>query len=151
ILVDWNATATSYPRDQCIHQLFEQQAERRPDAVAVVFGQQQLSYRELNHRSNQLAHYLRGLGGGPDTLVGICVERSLEMVVGLLGILKSGGAYVPLDPTFPRQRLALMLADTRLSVMLTQQRLVKRLPKQKMSIVCLDTEWEVIAQHSDVN
>ena len=98
LLVEWNDTAADYPRDQCIHQLFEEQVERTPDAVAVVFEDRQLTYAQLNARANQLARHLRRLGVGPEVLVGLCVERSLEMVVGLLGILKAGGAYVPLDP-----------------------------------------------------
>jgi len=98
ILLEWNDTKRDYPSDKCIHQLFEEQVERTPEATAVVFGDQQLTYRELNNRANQLAHYLQKLGVGPEVLVGICVERSIEMVVGLLGILKAGGVYVPLDP-----------------------------------------------------
>ncbi len=101
LLVQWNDTAVDYPRDQCIHQLFEEQVARTPDAVAVVFEDRQLTYAELNARANQLAHYLRTLGVGPDVLVGLCLERSLELVVGLLGILKAGGAYLPLDPSYP--------------------------------------------------
>ena len=113
VLVEWNQTQADYPRHLCVHQLFELQAERAPDAVAVVYEDQQLSYGELNRRANQLAHYLRSLGVGPETLVGLCVERSVEMVVGLLGILKAGGAYLPLDPTYPQKRLAFMLAGQR--------------------------------------
>ena len=100
--MEWNRTEVSYPKDRCLHELFEEQVERTPEAVAVVFEDEQLTYRQLNERANQLARHLQGLGVGPDTLVGICVERSLEMVVGLLGILKAGGAYVPLDPSIPR-------------------------------------------------
>ena len=110
LLVEWNDTARDYPRDRCVHQLFEEQAARTPDAVAVVFEDRQLTYRELNAQANQLARHLRTLGVGPEMPVGMCVERSLEMVVGMLGILKAGGAYVPLDPAYPRERLALMLA-----------------------------------------
>jgi len=101
LLEEWNDTKRDYPSDKCIHQLFEEQVERTPEATAVVFGDQQLTYRELNNRANQLAHYLQKLGVGPEVLVGICVERSIEMVVGLLGILKAGGVYVPLDPKLP--------------------------------------------------
>lgn len=108
LLIEWNATATDYPRDKCIHELFEAQVERSPEAVAVVFEDQQLTYAELNAKANQLAHHLRGLGVGPDVLIGICAERSLEMVVGLLGTLKAGGAYVPIDPTYPKERVAFM-------------------------------------------
>ena len=112
LVVEWNDTARTYPTEPCLHELFEEQAERTPTAVAVVYGDQQLTYRELNTRANRLAHSLRDLGVGPETLVGICVERSVELVVGLLGILKAGGAYVPLDPEYPAERLAFMVADS---------------------------------------
>lgn len=122
LLVEWNATQVDYPRNKCIHELFEEQVERTPDGIALVFEDQQLTYRELNRRANQVAHYLRKLGVGPEVLVGICMERSLEMVVGLLGILKAGGAYVPLDPSYPKERLAFMLEDSAPMVLLTQGR-----------------------------
>ncbi len=109
LLVDWNNTAADYPRDKCIHQLFEEQVERTPDAVAVEFEGQSLTYRELNRRANLLANHLRRLGVGPDIAVGLCLERSLELVIGILGILKSGGAYVPLDPSHPQERIAHIL------------------------------------------
>ncbi|HEC84648.1 MAG: hypothetical protein DRR08_15420 [Candidatus Parabeggiatoa sp. nov. 2] len=139
ILVEWNNTQTDYPKDKCIHQLFEAQVERAPNAIAVVFEEQQLTYDELNRRANQLAHHLQSLGVSPEMLVGICVERSLEMVVGLLAILKAGGAYVPLDPTYPKERLAFMLADAQVPVLLTQKRLVEGLPEHQAQIVCLET------------
>jgi amino acid adenylation domain-containing protein len=151
LVVEWNNTTKDYPQDKCIHQLFEEQVELTPDAVAIVFEGEQLTYRELNARANQLAHYLLSLGVEPEVLVGICVERSLEMVVGLLGILKAGGAYVPLDPAYPGERLAFMLEDSAVPVLLTQQRLVDRLPQQETQIVCLDTQWEAIAQYSSKN
>lgn len=106
ILLQWNNTQSEYPQDKCLHQLFEVQVKRTPDEVAVVFGNQKPTYQQLNCRANQLAHYLRSLSVGADVLVALCVERSLEMVVGLLGILKAGGAYVPLDPDYPKERLA---------------------------------------------
>ena len=140
LLVDWNDTKKDYRKDTCLHQLFEEQVERTPDAVAVIFKHQQLTYRELNAQANQLAHYLRKLGVRPEVLVGICMERSLEMVVGLLGILKAGGAYVPLDPQYPRQRLAFLLQDTQVSVLLTQQRLVTDLPEHAARVVCLESK-----------
>jgi len=102
VLYGWNDTTVEYPKEKCIHELFEEQVEKRPEAVAVVYEDQQLTYGELNRRANRLAHYLRELGVEPDTRVAICVERGLEMVVGLLGILKAGGAYVPLDPAYLR-------------------------------------------------
>jgi amino acid adenylation domain-containing protein len=149
ILVQWNDTAADYPRDSCIHQLFEEQAARTPDAVALVFEDQQLSYGELNARANQLAHHLITLGVGPDVLVGICLERSLELIVGLLGILKAGGAYVPLDPSYPKERLAFMLADTAAPVLLTQQGLLEQLPPFAGNLVCLDLDWNIVATQPD--
>jgi len=151
MLVEWNDTAAPYPEELCIHQLVETQVARTPDAVAVVFEDQQLSYRELNQRANQLAHHLQGLGVGPETLVGISVERSLEMVIGLLGILKAGGAYLPLDPTYPAERLGFMLADAQVPVLLTQAHLVADLPAHDAIVICLDTDWASIAQQADDN
>ena len=151
LLVEWNDTAADYPRDQCIHQLFEAQAARTPKAVAVVFEDRQLTYAELNARANQLAHHLRELGVGPEVRVGLCVERSLEMVVGLLGILKAGGAYVPLDPDYPAERLAFMLEDTQAPVLLTQQALLERLPAHHAHVVGLDADWNQIDQKPDGN
>jgi amino acid adenylation domain-containing protein len=151
ILVDWNDTHADYPKDKCIHQLFETQVEQTPDAVAVIFEDKQLTYKELNQRANQLAHHLGNLGVGPEVLVGICVERSLEMIVGLLGILKAGGAYLPLDPAYPPERLVFMLEDASVGVLLTQARLVESLPKHQGRIVCLDTDWEIIERQSEEN
>jgi amino acid adenylation domain-containing protein len=151
LLVEWNDTQVDYPHDLCIHELFAEQVERNPDAVAVAFEEQQLTYDELNCRANQLAHCLRSLGVGADVLVGICVERSWEMIVGLLGILKAGGAYVPLDPEYPQERLSFMLADTQIKVLLTQQNLVEKLQKHQVKLVCLDTDSPVIAQCSQDN
>jgi amino acid adenylation domain-containing protein len=165
ILIEWNDTAADYPRDSCIHELFEAQVERTPEAIAVHFEGKQLTYWELNVRANQLAHYLRGLGVGPEKLVGICVERSLEMVVGLLGILKAGGAYVPLDETYPTERLRFMLEDAQVSVLLTQRKVIEHgrwgmangeprssmLDSQTIKVVYLHTIWETIAQESERN
>ncbi|MBP5971506.1 amino acid adenylation domain-containing protein [Brasilonema sp. CT11] len=151
LLLEWNNTQTNYPQDKCIHQLFEEQVQRTPDAVAVVFGNQQLTYQQLNAQANQLAHYLRSLGVKPDVLVGLCVERSLEMLVGVLGILKAGGAYVPLDPDYPTERLSFMLEDAQVSVLLTQQQLVHTIPQHQAHIVCLDSDWEKIAQEYESN
>ena len=124
---------------------------RTPDATAVVFEDKDLTYRELNRRANQLAHHLMKLGVGPDVLVGMCVERSIEMVVGLLGILKAGGAYVPLDPAYPPERLSFMLEDAEVSVLLTQNRLVEGLPKNGARVVCLDNDWHEIAKEGAEN
>ncbi|MDF5715801.1 MAG: amino acid adenylation domain-containing protein [Rhizonema sp. NSF051] len=151
LLVEWNNTLFDYPQEKCIHWLFEQQVQKTPDAVAVVFEDQRLTYSELNKSSNQLAHYLQALGVGPEVLVGMCVERSVEMVVGLLGILKAGGAYVPLDPEYPKERLAYMLSDSRVKVLLTQQNLVAGLAQQDVRVVCLDTDSKVISQESEEN
>jgi amino acid adenylation domain-containing protein len=151
LLVEWNDTQASYHQDLCIHQLFEAQVERSPDAIAVVFKEKQLTYRELNARANCLAHYLRVVGVGPEVLVGICTQRSLEMVVGLLGILKSGGAYLPLDPGYPLERLAFMLEDAQVPVLLTTEHLVEGLPTTWTQVISLDSDWESIAQNSEQN
>jgi amino acid adenylation domain-containing protein len=151
LLIDWNNTEVDYPANKCIHQLFEEQVERTPNAVAVTYENESLTYRELNNRANQLAHYLRKLGVKPDTLAGICVERSLEMMVGLLGILKAGGAYVPLDPEYPQERLSFMLEDSQVKVLVTQAKLVKSIPEHQAQLICLDTEWEKIAQNITSN
>ncbi|MBD2385754.1 non-ribosomal peptide synthetase [Cylindrospermum sp. FACHB-282] len=151
LLVEWNDTQTNYPLDKCIHQLFEEQVVRSPDAIAVVFEDKQLTYRELNQRANQLAHHLQQQGVGPEVLVGICVERSLEMVVGILAILKAGGAYLPLDPVYPPERLGFMLEDAQISVLLTQQQLVAGLPQHDAKVICLDSDENAIAQASQQN
>ncbi|MEG4345120.1 amino acid adenylation domain-containing protein [Microcoleus sp. A003_D6] len=149
LLADWNDTTKESPQDKCIHQLFEEQVEQTPDQVAVVFEGEQLTYRELNAKANQLAHYLQSLGVEPEILVGICVERSPLMIIGLLGILKAGGAYVPIDPTYPLERKAFMVEDSCVPVLLTQKKLVEKLPAHSARIVCLDSEWEEIAVHSE--
>ena len=151
LLVEWNATKRDYPKNKCLHRLFEAQAERTPDAVAVTFEDKRLTYRELNQRANQLAHYLRRLGVGPDVLVGICMERSLEMIVGLLGVLKAGGAYVPLDPESPKERLGYMMKESHSPVLLTQRRLVEKLPEHSSKILCLDNDWKVIGHELSDN
>ncbi|MEG3936130.1 amino acid adenylation domain-containing protein [Microcoleus sp. B13-B4] len=151
LLVEWNNTQTDYPNNTCIHQLFEAQAEQTPNAVAAVFGSEQLTYQQLNYRANQLAHHLQGLGVGPEICVGICVERSLDILVGLLGILKAGAAYLPLDPAYPQERLTFMLEDAQVPVLLTQQRQVEKLPSHRAKVVCLDTDWEAIKPESQEN
>lgn len=152
LLVDWNATQAAHPINYCIHQLFEQQVEKRPNAVAVVDGNQQLTYRELNQRANQLAHYLQHLGVKPDVPVGICLERSLEAAVAILGTLKAGGACVPLDPTYPPERLAFMLADTCATVVLTQGGLKSLLDRDfQHHLILLDEGWDEITKESDIN
>jgi len=151
LLVEWNRTAADYPRDRCIHELFEAQAARAPQATAVLHEGATLTYAELNARANQLAHYLRAAGVGPQALVGICLERGLGLMVGLLGILKTGAAYVPLDPDLPRERLAFMLQDTAAAVLITQQGLLGRLPQTARHQLCLDRDWHEIAAHGTVN
>jgi amino acid adenylation domain-containing protein len=150
LLLEWNDTEVPFPPVECLHEFFEEQVERAPDAVAVKHHRQSLSYRELNARANSLAHYLRKQGVGPDMLVGICVERSLEMLVGILGILKAGGAYVPLDPTYPKDRLAVILEDAKACILLTQERLTDLLP-QTARLIHLDSDWPVIAQEPITN
>jgi amino acid adenylation domain-containing protein len=151
ILIEWNHTRTDNPREKCIHQLFEEQVEQTPEAIAVVYEGKLLTYSELNRCANQLAHYLRGLGVGPEMLVGICVERSIEMLIGLLGTLKAGGAYVPLDPAYPSDRLSFMLEDAAVSVLLTHDRLLDNLSETSAHVVSLDRDWQHIAQEGGEN
>jgi amino acid adenylation domain-containing protein len=146
LLVDWNQTETDYPHEQCLHHLVAAQAERTPDRIAIGFEGQTITYKVLNERANQLAHYLQKTGVQPNSLVGICVERSLEMIVGLIGILKAGAAYVPIDPNFPPERVEYMLNNAQAKVLLTQQRLVAYLPTQGALVICLDTDWHLIAE-----
>ena len=151
LLVTWNDTAVEYPHDQCVHALFEQQVAQTPDAIAVVYADQQLTYRELNARANQLAHHLRDLGVGPQTLVGLCLERSLELVVGLLGILKAGGAYLPLDVEDPPARLEFMLRDATVQYLVTRQPLLERLPTAEYRAICLDTAAPQLQTYKPAN
>ena len=150
LLVEWNNTQADYPRDLCIHQLFEVQVERTPEAIAVVYEDEQLSYRELNRRANQLAHYLIKCGVGSEVLVGICVERSLDMIVGLLGILKAGGAYVPLDPGNPLPRLCEILQDTSPPVLLVQKN-SDRFDGCAGKTISLDDDWKYIEKEDAAN
>ena len=145
----WNETRCDFGPVSVLHELFEAQVVRTPGAVALICGDEQLSYAELNRRANQLAHYLRRQGVGPEVVVGLCLERTKELVVGLLGILKAGAAYVPLDPAYPQQRLAYMLADSQAQLVLTQERLREELPLERT--LALDEEWEAIAAESEAN
>ncbi len=149
LIVEFNDTAAPYRQDRCMHELFAAQAACMPDATAVVFADQELSYGALERRANQLARHLRELGVGPDVVVGLSLERSPDMVVGLLGILKAGGAYLPLDPGYPAERLAYMLADAKAPVLLTQAALVERLPASAARVVRLDADWPQIAAQPD--
>jgi amino acid adenylation domain-containing protein len=151
ILVEFNQTAAPYRRDVCVHQLFEEQVERTPDAIAVVCEERCLTYRELNIGANRLAHYLRKRGAGPEGLVGIYVKRSPEMMIGVLGILKSGAAYVPLDPVYPQERLAMIMEDAKASLIVTQSPLLTSLPQNAARTLCLDADWPEIATESHEN
>jgi amino acid adenylation domain-containing protein len=152
LVSQWNQTARPYPHDRCLHGLFEAQVEKTPDAIAAVFEQETITYRDLNVRANQLARYLKRLGVGPEKLVGVFVERSLSMIVGLVGILKAGGAYVPLDPLFPKERLAFMLEDAGVSVLVTQSSLKDGLTSPPGThVVCLDAGWQEISRESAEN
>lgn len=150
-LLRWGQGHSEYPREKTIPQLFEEQVERTPDAIALMYDEEQLSYRELNRRANQLAHYLQARGVGPEVIVGILMERSVEVFVALLGTLKAGGAYLPLDPLSPASRLAFMLSDAEPAVLLTQQSLVGRLPAHVANVFCLDTEWAACANQPATN
>ena len=170
--VEWNQTARPYRQDTCFHHLFEEQVERTPDALAVESEEERLTYRELNARANQLARHLQALGVGPETLVGICLKRSTEMVVALMGVMKAGGAYLPLDPEYPMERLALMLEDAQVPVVVTEKQLLPILtPEHRMpelvsrkgqsetgspgyktrTLVCLETDWEIIGKEDARN
>lgn len=151
MLVEWNATERVYPQQCCLHELFEEQVERTPEAVALLFGDRSLSYRELNRRANQLAHYLQNLGVGPDVPVGLCFERSVEMVVGVLGVLKAGGAYVPLDPSYPLDRLAFMLEDAQAPILLSHLECIDALRSTGAREIRLDADWEQIGAESTDN
>ena len=151
LLVEWNDTAATNPNDYCLHTFFEEQAALTPERVALVYEDEQLTYGELNKRANQLAHHLRRLGVSTETLVAICLERSIEMVVGLLGILKTGGVYVPLDPSDPQQRLLFTLSDSQAPVLLTQSSLAAEFAGQPARVLCLDTDWDLISRESEEN
>jgi aspartate racemase len=151
LLNEWNGPITPYPQHKSIHQLFEEQVALTPDAVALEFENQQLTYVELNRRANQLAHYLRRMGIREESAVGIMMERGLEMIVSLLGVLKAGGAYVPLDPEYPPERLAFMLTDAGVRVLLSQSSLLPRLPPVKAEIICLDEAWPKLSAESEEN
>ena len=151
LLHEWNNTQIGYPNDLCIHELFEAQVTKTPHAVAVKFNDRELTYAELNQKANRLAHYLQTLGVKPNTLVGICLERSFEMIIGLLAILKIGGAYVPFDSAYPTERLSFMLDDTQLSILLSQEHLLAKLPTHQAKVVCLDRDREKIRQESPEN
>jgi amino acid adenylation domain-containing protein/non-ribosomal peptide synthase protein (TIGR01720 family) len=151
LLIEWNNTKADYPKYLCIHQLFEKQVEKTPDNIALVFEGQKITYQQLNDQANKLAYYLQDLGIKPEVLVGICLERSLEMIVGILGILKAGGAYIPLDPTYPKERLSFMLSDSQVQVVLTQEKFVEELSKSQAKLVCLDRDSEAFHKENIEN
>ena len=151
VVFNFNDTKVDYPDAHALHELFEERVELTPSALAIEFEDQQLSYAELNARANQLAHHLRRLGVGADTLIGVLMERSIEMAVGLIAILKAGGAYVPFDPEYPAERLRFMIDDSRAPVLLTQSKFVATLPEHAAQVVCLDTDWPSIAQEQTTN
>jgi non-ribosomal peptide synthetase component F len=148
LLVGWNETSVAYPDQVCVHDLFAAQVARTPDAVALVTADRRFSYQELDRCANQLAHHLQGMGVGPGALVGICLERSLEMVVAILATLKAGGAFVPMDPAYPQDRLAYMLADAGAAVVLSQVSVLAALPEHGAQVLCLDRDWPLIANAS---
>jgi len=151
LLVEWNDTRMDYPRETCVHNLFQTQAERTPEALAVIFGDDHLTYRGLNDKANRLARFLRNEGAGPEVLVAICVERSVEMVICVMGVLKAGGAYVPLDPEYPKERLGFMMEDSGALLLLTQTSLAEKLPENKANVISLDQAWKVIEKESTRN
>jgi putative pyridoxal-dependent aspartate 1-decarboxylase len=151
LLFEWNDNQAEYPIDRSIHFLFEEQANKTPEAIAVIYKNQQLTYRQLNKKANQLAHYLQTLGVKPEILVGICVERSIEMLVGLLGVLKAGGAYIPLNPNHPGERLTEILSDAQVSILLTQQHLAESFKEYQTNLVCIDSDWELITRQNHQN
>src|SRR5882724_3162520 len=151
LVVEWNDTRSDSPAPHCIQRMFEEQVQRTPEAIAVEFGPEQLTYTELNARANHLAHHLKTLGVGAEALVGVCLERSSQMIVSILGILKAGGAYVPLDPEYPQERLAFMIEDTGMLILITQERLADELPAHWGHTLCLDVEWKIISQESEEN
>jgi len=150
ILYEWNATRAEFPQG-CVHQLFEQQVSLHPESHAVVFEERRLTYRELNERANQVANYLRKRGVGPDVLVGVCLERSPEVLVSLLGIWKAGGAYVPLDPAYPTDRLAFMVKDSAAKVLLTDSKHKQLFASTSNEVICMDSDWTAISQESSTN
>ena len=148
---EWNDTQREFPSNSCVHQLFEQQVEKTPDAIALVSRGEEISYKSLNERANQMAHYLGEKGVGRETRVGVCTNRSLDMLVGVMGVLKIGGAYVPLDPDFPQDRIAYMVEDAEIPVLIAQKPLLDRLPESDAQVICVDSDWEEIANESTEN
>jgi amino acid adenylation domain-containing protein len=151
VLYEWNETRADYSKNLCLRHLIEKQVDRSPASVALVYEQESVTYREMNARANQVAHLLRARGVGPEVCVGVCMERSFEMIQALLGILKAGGAYMPLDPSYPRERLAFMVEDSTMPVLLTQRRLLNLLPRHGADVICLDPDWWAVSGESAEN
>ncbi|MEG3875944.1 amino acid adenylation domain-containing protein [Microcoleus sp. herbarium7] len=149
LLLEWNNTRTTYPQDASLHQLFERQVEHFPDSLALIERSEKVTYGQLNQKVNQLAHYLQKLGVTTETLVGICLDRSVEMIVGILAILKAGGAYIPLDPNYPVDRLSFMVSDSQVSLVISHSSLIDRF--QQIQVICLDNDWEMIDRESQEN
>jgi amino acid adenylation domain-containing protein len=151
LLTEYNQTDEAYPCDRLPHQLFEAEAEASPDALALVYEKQNLTYGELNKKANQLAHYLRSMGIGPDVRIGICMEPSIETIIGILGIIKAGAAYVPIDPSFPKERVDFILDDAQAPAVLTRQTLLEKFSGCKARVINVDADWQTIADYSDEN
>ncbi|MCY8499854.1 AMP-binding protein, partial [Bacillus atrophaeus] len=151
LLFNWNNTAIPLSQNSCIHHIFEQKAELYHNQIAVFYEGKKLDYKELNYKANQLAHYLMKLGVSEDTRVGICIDRSIDMIIGILGIMKAGGAYVPLDPKFPNERLKFMIEDAKISVLLTQEKYDNKFSSSKNSVVLLDKDWISIQKERSEN
>lgn len=152
-LQQWNNSDIPYQKNLLVNQLFEAQVELTPKAIALqdIQHEQTLTYNELNQRANQLAHHLQYLGVEADVLVGICTERSMEMVISILAVLKAGGAYLPIDPNYPTERIALIMSDAQISLLLTQESLIKNLPEQATEIFCLDRDWHIVTNQDNQN
>ncbi|RNB59090.1 amino acid adenylation domain-containing protein [Brevibacillus gelatini] len=151
LITEWNRTEVPYSREKCVHEMIEEMAAKAPDSVALIVGEQRVTYGELNKQANKLAHYLRKQGVGPEVLVGICAERTVEMMIGLLAILKAGGAYVPIDPAYPAERIAYIIEHSRIPLLLTQEKLLPTLPAHEAQVICLDSDWEAVAHESEQN
>ena len=151
LITEWNRTEVPYSREKCVHEMIEEMVSKAPDSIALIVGEQRVTYGELNRQANQLAHYLRKQGVGPEVLVGICAERTVEMMIGLLAILKAGGAYVPIDPAYPAERIAYIIGHSQIPVLLTQEHLLPTLPEHQANVICLDRDWATVAVESEEN
>ncbi|EJL20546.1 amino acid adenylation enzyme/thioester reductase family protein,thioester reductase-like protein [Brevibacillus sp. BC25] len=151
LITEWNRTEAPYPKEKCVYEMIEDMVAKAPDNIALIVGDQTTTYRELNRQANQLAHYLRKQGVGPEVLVGVCAQRTTEMMIGLLAIMKAGGAYVPIDPSYPADRIAYIIEHSQVPVLLTQEKLLPTLPEHNAKVICLDNDWEAVAEESEEN